>query len=232
MGKDREAICASAGVPAVARYQAMNLNATDWVALWKRIGAQGDAQRWFAKIVRAYGEAHRFYHNAEHIAECLQELRDAKFLIGEHHDEIEMAVWLHDVVYDPTRHDNEPLSAQFGADLCHDAQLPVSFAKHLEELILATRHNATPRASQAQWMVDIDLSILGKPEDRFSRYERDVRKEYGFVPEEIFRSKRAEIMEAFLRRDRIFNHAFFVERYEKQARENLTASIGKLRSRV
>jgi predicted metal-dependent HD superfamily phosphohydrolase len=133
-------------------------------------------------------------------------------------------------VYDPTRSDNEEQSAAFAREICLDGKLPDEFARKVEALILATRHNATPAEGAAQLVVDIDLSILGKPEDRFWRYESDVRREFAFVPEEVFRAKRAEILEGFLRRDRLYNTEIFRERYERQARENLANSIQRLKS--
>jgi predicted metal-dependent HD superfamily phosphohydrolase len=208
----------------------MKLEQADWEKLWRRIGAAGDPGGHFSRIVTAYKEAHRFYHNSEHIAECLKELREVDGTIEAARDEIEMALWLHDVVYDPKRSDNEERSATVAREICGEGNLPEEFIRKVEGLILATRHNATPTDRDAQLMLDIDLSILGKGEDRFWRYERDVRREYAFVPEEIFRAKRAEILETFLKRDRIFNTARFEERYGKQARRNLEESIRRRRS--
>ena len=207
----------------------MKLERGEWEDLWRRIGAQGDSKKYFDTIVDAYEEKHRFYHNTEHIVECLKELRDAAGSISGMRDEIEMALWLHDVIYDPTKSHNEERSAESARQICREAKLSEELGKRIESLILATRHNATPTDAAAQLVVDIDLSILGKPEDRFWRYERDVRKEYAFVPEEIFRAKRGEILEGFLKRDRIYNHTPFAERYETQARRNLNDSIQQLR---
>jgi predicted metal-dependent HD superfamily phosphohydrolase len=209
----------------------MKLRAEEWEDLWKRIGAQGDSEKWFRRISEAYGEKQRAYHNAEHIAECLEELRKVPAAAsGGSRDEVEMALWLHDVVYDPKRTDNEEQSAAFAREICREGKLPEELAQRVEELILVTKHNGAPADADGDLVVDIDLSILGKPTERFWRYERDVRTEYAFVPEEVFRLKRAEILETFLRRESIYHASAFRERYEKKARENLRASIARLRS--
>jgi predicted metal-dependent HD superfamily phosphohydrolase len=49
------------------------------------------------------------------------------------------------------------------------------------------------------------------------------------VPEDIFRKKRAEILERFLERDVIYRTGRFYETHEKQARANLRASLERLR---
>jgi predicted metal-dependent HD superfamily phosphohydrolase len=77
-------------------------------------------------------------------------------------------------------------------------------------------------------LVDVDLSILGATQSRFDEYERQVREEYGWVPEPIYRRKRREILESFLGRPAIYNTARFIGRYEQQARANLARSLARL----
>jgi len=77
--------------------------------------------------------------------------------------------------------------------------------------------------------VDIDLSVLGAGTERFLEYEEQIRQEYAWVPEEIFRTKRAEILERFLARDVIYRTPEFYQTHEKQARANLRASLERLR---
>jgi predicted metal-dependent HD superfamily phosphohydrolase len=52
-----------------------------------------------------------------------------------------------------------------------------------------------------------------------------VRREYDWVAEAEFRAGRAPILETFLDRFSIFMTPHFQEKYEKQARMNLTASL-------
>jgi predicted metal-dependent HD superfamily phosphohydrolase len=76
--------------------------------------------------------------------------------------------------------------------------------------------------------VDIDLSIFGQVAERFWNYEQQIRREYEWVPVNIFTTKRAEILEKFLARPRIFGTDFFFSKYEAQARENLMESVRRL----
>ena len=60
----------------------------------------------------------------------------------------------------------------------------------LRELIMATCHQAPPGDADAALVVDIDLAILAAPAPVYARYEADVRAEYAWVPEPLFRAGR------------------------------------------
>ena len=92
-----------------------------------------------------------------------------------------------------------------------------------------TKHDASLHVDAAV-LVDADLSILGQLEDRFWEYETQIRSEYSWVPQEVFSSKRAEILEEFLARSRIYYTNHFFRRLETQARANLQASVRRLRN--
>ena len=77
-------------------------------------------------------------------------------------------------------------------------------------------------------LVDVDLSILGQPDERFREYEAQIRREYEWVPEEIFAAKRAEILQGFLARERIYTTDSFFGRFESEARTNLRNSLHHL----
>jgi predicted metal-dependent HD superfamily phosphohydrolase len=97
------------------------------------------------------------------------------------------------------------------------------------DLVLATRHDTLPADPDAQLLCDIDLSILGRDADRSARFEQQIRREYAWVPEPLYRSARAEVLAGFLARPAVYQTEFFRERYERGARSNLTRIIGELR---
>jgi predicted metal-dependent HD superfamily phosphohydrolase len=77
-------------------------------------------------------------------------------------------------------------------------------------------------------MIDIDLSILGAPPSRFAAYDEAIRREYGHVPGEVWRERRARVLGGFLARRRLFATALFHERFDAQARENLSRALAQL----
>ena len=78
-------------------------------------------------------------------------------------------------------------------------------------------------------ILDIDLSILGSPQDIFIEYESNIREEYNWVPMKIYQQERAKLLESFVSQDRIYKTDFFCERFEKLARKNIKLSIERLK---
>lgn len=198
-----------------------------WLRLWQSIGISGNAAPWYKKLTRAYSEPQRHYHNQQHIAECLAEFDTAKHLVQEP-EAVELALWFHDAVYDPKAGDNEEQSAAMAVD-CLEAGGQSKLAATVSSLVMATKSHTTEAGPDAALLVDVDLSILGKSEHRFSEYEAQIREEYRWVPGLVFRPKRAEILQRFLDRKRIYTTDLFASKYEEPARRNLENSIRKLK---
>jgi predicted metal-dependent HD superfamily phosphohydrolase len=191
--------------------------------LWASTGAATPSAQWYDTLTAAYAEPHRRYHNQTHIAECLAEFDQARHLARQP-AAVELALWFHDAVYDPKRADNEERSAALAVRCFVDAGL----AETVSKLVMATKSHEVSGDSDMALTVDIDLCILGQPEQRFFEYEGQIREEYSWVPQNLFASKRAEILQLFLARERIFATDWFRNKYEGSARHNLEASIAKL----
>jgi predicted metal-dependent HD superfamily phosphohydrolase len=162
------------------------------------------------------------------LSECFQEFDSAKHLSPDA-DAIDLAIWFHDAIYDTHRADNEEVSAHLAKDWLTDARARDAVRERVVSFVLASKHAAAPEEANAKLFADVDLSILGQTEERFAEYERQIRLEYDWVPEQIFAAKRAKILEQFLARPTIFSTDNFRTRYEAQARRNLEASIRHLR---
>jgi predicted metal-dependent HD superfamily phosphohydrolase len=108
------------------------------------------------------------------------------------------------------------------SELARDAQ------GRVRALIMATCHHALAQTQDAQVLVDIDLAILGAGAARFDEYENQVRAEYSWVPEFLFRRKRREVLASFLSRPAIYSTVHFKNRLEKKARDNLARSLSAL----
>jgi predicted metal-dependent HD superfamily phosphohydrolase len=200
-----------------------------WKNLWRAAGAQTETASHFDQLVQLYNEPHRHYHNSRHIVDCLNEFDLTRHLAKEPLA-VELAIWFHDAIYDPRAADNEERSADLAKQCITEAGLEETLARSVNALVLATKQHDNSLHPDAPLLVDIDLSILGQPANRFWEYENQICKEYAWVPEEIFRTKRAEILERFLARKQIYNTDHYFSQLETQARANLDQSIRKLRS--
>jgi predicted metal-dependent HD superfamily phosphohydrolase len=203
------------------------LDRSRWTGLWTRLGAGGDGLSIFTGLEVAYAESTRAYHTAEHIRDCLAQF-DLSQPTAQRPDEVEAAIWFHDAVYLPGGSDNEESSAQLAQTTLAEAGAPLEATHRIAGLVLATQHLAIPGEPDAALLCDIDLSILGRTPEVFDEFERRIRQEYAWVPEPVYRSARAEILDGFLRRPSIFQTDFFREQYEIPARGNLHRVIAQL----
>jgi predicted metal-dependent HD superfamily phosphohydrolase len=198
-----------------------------WDALWRKLGIQAVSQNGFEELVRAYSAPDRFYHNLVHVQDCLSVFDRTKSLAF-HPEEVELAIWFHDAVYDAKRSDNEHKSAEWAAAVIKQAGLHGNIDERVSNSILATRHNQKVTDRDAQLMVDVDLSILGKEPNFFWQYEENIRKEYAWVPESLFRVKRVKVLRGFLESQYIYYHEKYRDMFEAQARANLQQAIARL----
>jgi predicted metal-dependent HD superfamily phosphohydrolase len=201
---------------------------TRWLESWRKLGVKSDPTHYFADLKARYSESHRAYHNLAHVLDCLDEFKTAR-VIAEDASAVEMAIWYHDVVYDPKAKNNEEESAELAAKVCAEVGIAEPRTRKMKDLILATKkHQATE--GDAAIVVDVDLSILGRDPIRFRNYENQICEEYSWVSEEAFAAGRVSVLEGFLGRPAIYSTEFFRNKYEQQARENLISSIQNLRS--
>jgi predicted metal-dependent HD superfamily phosphohydrolase len=194
--------------------------------MWKELGAANPDPRLHDELIARYSEAHRKYHTPQHLEECSKSSMSPR--ASRAPAEIELALWFHDAIYNVKRHDNEKKSADWARASALDAGTPAEACNRVHALVIATRHKAVPHGSDAEILVDIDLSILGAVPERFDQYERQVREEYAWVPEFVFRRERKAILKEILARPRIFSSTHFRDRYEQQARSNIERSLERL----
>lgn len=197
-------------------------------------------EHWFWKsILAAYTDPSRAHHDFVHIARMLKDYLEHGFssLYSGNPEPIhelknplamEVAVLLHDVVNIPGDPKSEEMSADFAATLLQGA--PPKFIKLVRRFIMATKHSKAINSmdKESAFIIDLDLSILGKDEDIFDLYEANIRKEYAKYSDQVFARGRIDFLKTICARERIFTHAYFYNAYEKKARANMARSIDKL----
>ena len=198
-----------------------------WSNLWKDTGAVGNRKGIYELIATLYTNSPRYYHNLSHIENCLLVFDETGYLAA-HPNEVRMALWLHDAIYDTHAADNEKMSAEFAYWLCVTIGLSHDFSERVARLILATTHDPHPLDIDMNLVTDIDLSSLGSPAEVFDRNGENIRREYLCVPREEFDRKLAERLKKFLDRPRIYYTNFFRQKYEAQARSNLQRTLRNL----
>lgn len=167
-------------------------------------------------IATAYGEPHRHYHSLSHIAAVVALFDQVRDRFAEP-DMALLALFFHDIIYDPARSDNEARSA----DLLRDA-LPDPDTARARRHIVATRSHQKTDDPDTDLLLDIDMSILGAPWDDYLAYAQGVAREYLPVyGDTAYTAGRVALfLNPTLNRDRIFLTEAFAH-LETAARHNL-----------
>ncbi len=215
----------------------MKATREQFAKLWSELGLglMVEPAYTFGLLESAYGHEARRYHTLEHIGWGLKRIdemeeedrtRGSKF-VARDWDTIRWAFWFHDYASEGSPED-EATSANIAMRCAEEAGLTQQFQDDVKRLVLATSHSRIPLRHDEARICDVDLSILGAPEEAFWNYERLVRSEWAHVPEELYRVARAVILKRFVDRPWIYMTDFGRTRWERRARLNLAASLQRL----
>jgi predicted metal-dependent HD superfamily phosphohydrolase len=204
-----------------------------WRALVQSIDASAhSAPNVEADLLARLGEPHRAYHNGRHILALLKHAAAAEALITDP-DAVRLAIWFHDIIYDPRAKDNEEASAQLAQTVI--AKWPAASARcdAVVQMIRATAGHGLPDgASQdCALFLDFDLAILGAPQPVYDAYANAIRAEYAFVPGEAYHAARCGVLRHFLNRTRLYFTDYGRTLWEETARGNLAREIALLELR-
>jgi predicted metal-dependent HD superfamily phosphohydrolase len=203
-----------------------------WQSLTTAIDADPAASdtTWDA-LRKHYSEPHRAYHNLSHILALLRHA-DAEHAQIVQPETVELAIWFHDVIYDTRARDNEERSAIWACDALHAMGAGTELSAAVATCIRATQgHEASTSAlPDLPLFLDIDLAILGAPEDVYDHYSRAIRAEYGWVGETAYKAGRGEVLKRFLARPALFHIPSIANRLEGRARHNIARELQQLAS--
>jgi predicted metal-dependent HD superfamily phosphohydrolase len=172
-----------------------------------------------------YGEPHRAYHTASHIAEVLRWFDWVADRTGWSEPiEVYLAIAFHDAIYDPLAKDNEARSAALARD-------SVGASPRSQQLILLTaRHGSLSPGEvdpDAAAFLDCDMAIVGAEPDEFDAYDAAIAIEYQAVPAAAFRAGRGRFLHTLLAEPRIFLTELFHAELDGRARANLARAVAR-----
>jgi predicted metal-dependent HD superfamily phosphohydrolase len=198
-----------------------------FASLARRLGATVDPAPEADTVLAAWAEPSRRYHGLSHLRNGLARLDEAPAPDPER-DLVEAALWYHDVVYDPRAANNEERSAAWATRALGALGVPQAVVEEIARLVLLTRHDGAASDRAGQLLCDVDLSILGAAPHEFDAYDRAIREEYAWVPEQAYHTARRAVLGAFLRRPSLYQTDHFRRRYEAAARANLRRAMEAL----
>ncbi|NJO00865.1 MAG: adenylyltransferase/cytidyltransferase family protein [Bacteroidia bacterium] len=149
------------------------------------------------RVARHWQEPHRHYHNEDHLQKLVSEIDqlmasgrvdDAQYKI------LLVAAYFHDVIYDPTRNDNEERSAELFIQLA-DSHPTTQLVK---EIILDTQRHI-PTSELSKTFIDLDMQVVSQSSfKQLLDWEKKIFKEYQHLDYTVYKAGRMHLLRQFI----------------------------------
>ena len=188
-------------------------------------------------IAVRYNESQRVYHSLQHIQQLFGQFEQIKQHLNEPHI-IALALFYHDVIYEPTCVDNELKSAEYAVEAL-SSYLTAEQCQYIYALIMMTASHQIDdidknldkaKESDAAYLLDMDLSILGASWPEYEQYAQAVRQEYAHISNVNYHVGRISVLKGLLAHQTLYLTDYYHSRLEEQARENIKREIKILRA--
>jgi predicted metal-dependent HD superfamily phosphohydrolase len=153
-------------------------------------------------LLSMWNESQRYYHNLDHLNSLLSDIKKQyeSNVSEKEFDKLNLVALFHDIVYDPTKVDNEEKSADFFMSVCQERNSKDIL--DIRQSILDTKtHNVTTNLSER--FNKLDMSIVESDYDSLLRWEEGILEEYSFVGIESYKKGRISFLESLLDK---YNH--------------------------
>jgi predicted metal-dependent HD superfamily phosphohydrolase len=204
-----------------------------WISSLPAEWIEGCSEPVLTSAYATYQSSGRFYHTWSHVIACVDTLRTFPCDSGR---SVFLALLFHDAIYVPGSRENEKESAELASrSLRQHSTLGAGEVAEIHRMILATSDHQVDEAEQSRDLratIDIDMSILGAPWERYSSYASGVRNEYcpAVTTASRFTAGRIAFLSKVLASRTIFHTPEGVARWEKAARDNVSRELRELKS--
>ena len=180
-------------------------------------------------LQKKYSEKSRHYHNLSHVWAMLNQSKENRSEL-EDADVVDFSIWFHDIIYKSTNKDNEKKSAEFAKSALESLSIGKERIEKIDDLIVSTKKHQVIYSDDIDnaYLLDFDLSILGKSWKVYENYIHQIRKEYKIYPNFLYNPGRKKVLMSFLERETLYFTAKYQNLYERKARENLKKEINLL----
>ncbi|MFH1769968.1 MAG: hypothetical protein ABH828_00235 [archaeon] len=185
-----------------------------------------DISQIFAKLKTAYAPYENGFHSlSNHIYPGFKELNKV-IDMADFPNALKFAWFFHNSINVPGSKTNREDSISFFYDALKGQGLNDNFFLIVQNDIMATDYvNVEPKTPDEKIMISLDLALLGLPQEQFDRNTGLLRLEHKMYSDEEFKKGVVERFNFFLDKKPIFPIKYFEEKYEAQAKENMTRLI-------
>ncbi len=150
-------------------------------------------------LLDMWNESHRHYHNLEHLTDLIEQIYESygSSKIDEKQKELLcLTALFHDIIYDPSKSDNEEKSAEFFLSLCEDKTNKDILS--IKDAILDTKEHKSS-STLSEFFNKYDMDVCERDFDELIKWEEGIRSEYvPFYGEEAYKKRRLSFLESLL----------------------------------
>ena len=149
-------------------------------------------------ILDMWNESHRHFHNLEHLMDIIEQINEnygSGKIEEKQREKLMITALFHDIVYDPTKQDNEEKSAEFLINLCEDKNNKDIL--EIRDAILDTKtHKSSTPLSEV--FNDFDMNIVERDFNELLKWEDGIYNEYKIFGNDKYKEGRLTFLESLL----------------------------------
>jgi predicted metal-dependent HD superfamily phosphohydrolase len=127
-------------------------------------------------LLSMWNESHRHYHNQNHLLNLIEEINNMKSNLDERqYEKLILSALFHDIVYDPSRSDNEERSAEFFINSCSDKSNPDIL--EIKQIILDTKTHEG-KTDLSEIFNYIDMKVVEGDINELIKWEEGISAEF------------------------------------------------------
>jgi len=201
-----------------------------WQALSLEAGiSHGKVEEWWTRIALQYTEVGRTYHNLNHLRDMFRLYKEIKSHLTDRLV-VGLAVFFHEMVYDPQSPDNEHYSAEEFERFADEVQMCQDIRQQVLAIIL-NAHDIDGEQEETppdmDHFMDLKLAVLARDAEEYDQYLANIRQEYTHLDTDTFLSSRAEVLQMLLE-GQVYRTLLVADKYEERAKQNLKRELDSL----
>ena len=148
-------------------------------------------------LLDMWNESHRSFHTLDHLNDIIDQINesygDGK-IDEQQKEKLYLTALFHDIVYEPTRQDNEERSADFFMSLCNEKTQDIL---DIRDAILDTKthQSSTPLAETFN---KFDMNIIERDFDQLLNWEHGIHEEYKVYGDDAYKAGRLQFIGSLL----------------------------------
>ena len=194
-----------------------------------KIENKNDVDYWWHEILENYTKKWKFYHNLNHVYSFVNLFEKYNKFINNYKNEFLISIYFHDIIYIPSRNDNEEESINMFNKFYNEVKPNNLNKEKAIEFIVETKNHSLSKDYDFELDLFLDMDMQIVSDENWEDYENKIRKEYCFVDETEYKNKRKQFLQSLVNKNRIFRTQIFYDTYEQIAKNNITNIINKLK---